>query len=223
MKNVIIKQKLIKRIMLSGMAAILSVPLIASANLVVDGSFEQQVASDPFQTFNSVSTMGGWTVAAGSVDLIRSYWQPAAGSQSVDMAGFFANGTIQQTINGLANGGTYHLSFDMAGNPDNNPNGYTLKTIRVSLGASFQDFTFDTTGKTHVDMGWVSKAHDFVATSSSMVLSFQDLSAPPGTAFGAVIDNVSLVPEPTTMLAGALLLFPFGVSTLRTLRKNRMA
>ena len=31
------------------------------------------------------------------------------------------------------------------------------------------------------------------------------------------------VPEPTTMLAGALLLLPFGASTLRMLRKNRTA
>lgn len=31
------------------------------------------------------------------------------------------------------------------------------------------------------------------------------------------------VPEPTTMIAGALLLLPFGASTLRILRKNRTA
>jgi hypothetical protein len=31
------------------------------------------------------------------------------------------------------------------------------------------------------------------------------------------------VPEPTTMIAGALLLLPFGASTLRILRKGRAA
>ena len=31
------------------------------------------------------------------------------------------------------------------------------------------------------------------------------------------------VPEPMTMIAGALLLLPFGASTLRTLRKSRAA
>jgi hypothetical protein len=35
--------------------------------------------------------------------------------------------------------------------------------------------------------------------------------------------EVSAVPEPTTMIAGALLLLPFGASTLRILRKNRVA
>lgn len=42
-----------------------------------------------------------------------------------------------------------------------------------------------------------------------------------------LIDTVTVdicaVPEPTTMLAGALLLLPFGVSTLRILRKKRVA
>jgi hypothetical protein len=39
------------------------------------------------------------------------------------------------------------------------------------------------------------------------------------------LDNISLtaVPEPTTMIAGALLLLPFGASTVRILRRNRMA
>jgi hypothetical protein len=39
-------------------------------------------------------------------------------------------------------------------------------------------------------------------------------------AFGS---SLAAVPEPTTMIAGALLLLPFGVSTLRMLRKSRRA
>ena len=35
--------------------------------------------------------------------------------------------------------------------------------------------------------------------------------------------QILAVPEPTTMIAGALLLLPFGASTLRILRKNRTA
>jgi hypothetical protein len=35
--------------------------------------------------------------------------------------------------------------------------------------------------------------------------------------------DVSTVPEPTTMIAGALLLLPFGASTLRMLRKRQVA
>lgn len=38
-----------------------------------------------------------------------------------------------------------------------------------------------------------------------------------------MIWNVTPVPEPTTLIAGALLLLPFGASTLRFIRKNRTA
>ena len=46
-----------------------------------------------------------------------------------------------------------------------------------------------------------------------------------GLANSAFIDDVNLtaVPEPTTLIAGALLLLPFAASTLRRLRKNRVA
>lgn len=40
---------------------------------------------------------------------------------------------------------------------------------------------------------------------------------------GQAQDQLVIVPEPTTMIAGALLLLPFGASTLRILRKNRVA
>jgi hypothetical protein len=42
-------------------------------------------------------------------------------------------------------------------------------------------------------------------------------------AAGAVQDQLALVPEPTTMIAGALLLLPFGMSTLRVFRKSHRA
>jgi len=40
---------------------------------------------------------------------------------------------------------------------------------------------------------------------------------------GSLDVQLTVVPEPTTMIAGALLLLPFGASTLRILRKNRTA
>jgi len=43
------------------------------------------------------------------------------------------------------------------------------------------------------------------------------------TTTGDCVRPIPPVPEPTTMIAGALLLLPFGVSTLRILRKKRAA
>ena len=40
---------------------------------------------------------------------------------------------------------------------------------------------------------------------------------------GTLQPQLIQVPEPTTIIAGALLLLPFGLSTLRTFRKNRVA
>jgi hypothetical protein len=43
------------------------------------------------------------------------------------------------------------------------------------------------------------------------------------TTFTVSEIELQIVPEPTTMIAGALLLLPFGASTLRLLRKTRKA
>lgn len=44
------------------------------------------------------------------------------------------------------------------------------------------------------------------------------------TGSGWIFQEVAVpIPEPTTIIAGALLLLPIGVSALRALRKNRMA
>jgi len=47
----------------------------------------------------------------------------------------------------------------------------------------------------------------------------------PGGTSGAIVDRVMLtvVPEPATLIAGALLLLPFAFSTLRFIRRNKAA
>jgi hypothetical protein len=56
--------------------------------------------------------------------------------------------------------------------------------------------------------------------------SLTQLSSSGGTAgsySGDLTAALVPVPEPTTIIAGALLLLPLGASTLRILRRNRMA
>jgi hypothetical protein len=72
------------------------------------------------------------------------------------------------------------------------------QTFDVSGGNSFRSFTSDLAGV------------DTLTFSGS------------GWKMDNFIDSVS-VPEPGTMIAGALLLLPFGASTLRFVRKNRTA
>jgi choice-of-anchor C domain-containing protein len=201
---------------------VLAVPFAVRANLVLDGSFEGQVATQPFQTFYAPSSFGAWTVTAGSIDLINGYWAAAEGNQSVDLSGT-SRGTIQQTVN--IPGGSYHLTFELSGNSDGPP---TVKTVLVSLGGVSAQFSFTTPSGNNQNMHWVSESWDvYLPAGGNTVLSFadiSDLSATPN-AYGAALDNISLtsspVPETSTFLAGACLMIPLGLSALRILWRTR--
>ena len=221
MKNLIVKRVVLS---LMGVGCLMPAASFASLNLVIDGSFEQPVVVAPFETYFAGQYVGTspWHVTQGSIDVINGYWQPAPGSpgpQSVDAAGQ-VNGTIVQSISGLTIGTYYNLQFAMAGNPAGTP---VIKTLLASFGSDSKTFTFDTTGHSLTDMGWVVESVIFKATATAEDLSFQDLSGVP-SPFGSAIDNVSLtaVPEASTLVAGALMLLPFGVGAIRSLRKQRV-
>ncbi len=56
--------------------------------------------------------------------------------------------------------------------------------------------------------------------TESVTISYAEIDGPPAYL---ELTPASAVPEASTMIAGALLLLPFGASTLRILRRNRMA
>ncbi len=56
--------------------------------------------------------------------------------------------------------------------------------------------------------------------TESVTISYAEIDGPPAVL---ELTPASAVPEASTMIAGALLLLPFGASTLRILRRNRMA
>jgi choice-of-anchor C domain-containing protein len=172
-------------------------PQQAQGNLVVNGGFESPVILSQWSTFGP-GPLGGWTISSGSVEILRSYWQPSEGLQSLDTAGN-ESGLIQQTITTVP-GLTYRLTFDLSGNPDG---GTTIKTLEAGFGASTQIFYFDTTLTTRTDMQWSSQTWDIVATTSSTVLSFANIGTGP---YGAALDNVSLtvIPEPSIMAFACL-------------------
>jgi choice-of-anchor C domain-containing protein len=217
--------KSMKKLKLAIMASAL-MPFVASANLVTDGTFTAAGTPGSYTEYAANTTMGGWTVTGGSVDLIGGYWQaPQLGQNSVDMSGV-TQGTIQQTIN--LSPGTYKLTFAESGNPDGPPE---LKRLAVSLGGGTpQEFDYTIGNNTRDAMSYILKTAYFTVGGGDNVLQFQDVSASapdwePSTPWGAVVGNVSLtaVPEPTTIISGVLMLLPFGASTLRILRKKQVA
>lgn len=62
---------------------------------------------------------------------------------------------------------------------------------------------------------------EVVVRTSLQTWNFSTASVIDGGTAGLI--RTYAVPEPTTMIAGALLLLPFGASTLRFMRKNRTA
>ena len=192
------------------LAGVGAAPVLAQ-NLVVDGGFEDPIASVPFTTYNATTTFGGWTVSDGSVDLINGYWAPASGIQSLDLSGDTA-GTIYQDL-ATAPGQAYSLSFDLSGNPDG---GLTkIKSLLVSFGGSTLGTIFyDTTGNDRANMNWITEQFAFVATDTSTRLTFQSLD---NSAYGPALDNIKVeaIPEAGTLTAFAAGAFPLGALVLR--------
>jgi hypothetical protein len=71
--------------------------------------------------------------------------------------------------------------------------------------------------------GTTLAAYNTATAMLGNITSYADLEGLVGTIADDTQGFVVAVPEPTTMIAGALLLLPFGASTLRILRRNRMA
>ena len=200
------------------MSALIVTP-VQAANLIQNGSFETATVNPnpgDFIRLDAGSTaITGWTVSQGSIDYIGTLWQASNGSRSLDLSGENAGG-IQQTFNTTV-GKTYRVTFDLAGNTFTSP---TIKDMRVSAGGSSADFSFDTTGKSNSNMGWLSKSWDFTANSTTTTLEFISLT---NSFDGPALDNVSVIalsppptptpiPEPSSVL-GLLSLGVLGISS----------
>ncbi|MFB8237593.1 choice-of-anchor C family protein [Kitasatospora purpeofusca] len=152
-----------------------------------DGSFETPKApANSFTPLTAGQTIGPWSVASGSVDLIGAgFWQAAEGDQSVDLNGNSA-GTVTQRFTTVP-GATYSVTYSLAGNPAGAP---ALKTGRALIdGQNFQDFSFDVTGRTFAAMGYVGRQFTFVAQGASTTLGFTSTI---GGSYGPVVDNVQV-------------------------------
>jgi choice-of-anchor C domain-containing protein len=175
-------------------------PSLAAAT-IVNGGFESPVCSDVCP-----GAPDSWTTFKGSVEVVGpNLWDAFEGLNTVDLDGT-AWGGISQDITTAANA-SYRVSFYLAGNFFGLP---TVKQLRVSGAGSYEDYLFNTTGKSATNMGWVTHTFDFTASSTTTTLTFESMDTE-GGAWGPVIDNVSIadltgVPEPSTgALAGLAL------------------
>jgi choice-of-anchor C domain-containing protein len=154
-----------------------------------DGSFESPVvAPHTFVRISAGQPLGAWTVTKGDVDLSGAgFWQTSDGNQSLDLDGSKA-GAVSQTF-ATSPLFAYEVSFALAGNPVDLP---IVKTGQVLInGHVALNFSFDITGKTEANMGYVHREFAFQATGSATTIEFASTT---GSGFGPAIDDVQVHP-----------------------------
>ncbi|RCG33270.1 choice-of-anchor C family protein [Sphaerisporangium album] len=171
---------------LAALATVTGAPADATT-VRFNGGFETPaVGPGSFRTFAAGRAIGAWTVGGGSVDLAgRGFWQAAEGVQALDLNGS-GPGAITQTFGTLPLV-KYEIAYRLAGDPGGEP---AVKSGVVRIGGEpAQDFSFDVTGRSSTDMGYVRKKVTFIATGLSTTVEF--LSTVPGH-HGPVIDDITV-------------------------------
>ena len=99
----------------------------------------------------------------------------------------------------------------------------TGSTLAVAMGPAVDDITYDTTFSTDISTSFTMDLYAW--DGQTAVDAEQALWSGTAWTVTAIPLNTAPIPVPevTTMIAGALLLLPLGVSTLRILRRNRMS
>ena len=128
-----------------------------------------------FEQFAEVAKTLG---SAHRLDLLEHV---AQGERSV---GLICGGGISQTL-ATEPDMKYEIRFNMAGDPTATP---ALKTVVVSFGET-RVFTFDTTGRSHTEMGWAPRTWVFRAKDSKTTLTF---SSPKAECSAPAIDSVRI-------------------------------
>ena len=165
--------------------------------------------------YNFIFTTGsadttGETGSAGVVKL----WGPGTGNANglpatspsggnyVAADGNSGVAPITQTINGLSAGHAYAVSFDWAGAQQSNRTGSTTEQWIVKLGNDTQSTSIISLAS-HDFSGWKHQTFNYMATSSSEVLSFLAKGTPAGTPPFSLLDGVSVVatPEPSPLVS----------------------
>jgi hypothetical protein len=175
-------------------------------------TFESPSAGDRYTVLSQSDSVDGWTVEAGTIEIVGTYWLAAEGHQSIDLSGIFdLAGTIYRDVPTVP-GNSYVLKFAFTGNPED----ASIKEAKVFWdGGEIADLTADTHGRSFTDMGWKYYQYTLKAAKDITRIKFKSLTF---NALGPVIDDVSLsdaVPPVTltaNMFSGVWLEGPAGTT-----------
>jgi len=161
--------------------------------LLVNGSFEEGPAVNDFLALDPGSTaIVGWKVTRGQIDYIENHhWKAADGERSLDLHGSPGYGGVEQTFQ-TTKGQRYRVTFSLAGSPGCE---FQSKSVAVSAAGKAQAFSFDSTGKTIENMGWVTNEWEFDAVADQTTLEIFTLEKTDPVA-GPALDNVRVEAVP---------------------------
>jgi choice-of-anchor C domain-containing protein len=168
---------------LSAALGVITTGPAAAVTTTFADSFETPVITVDFVDYLAGQQVGAWTVISGSVDLTTD-WQHAQGRQSLDLNGSDPGAVSHTFPTTLLT--TYRVTYALAANPDA---GQAIRTGNVKVNGQLLDsFSFDRTGKSVSNMGWVYRTFYFT-NSLGASADLQFASTTP-SAWGPVIDDV---------------------------------
>ena len=194
----------------------------AATELVVNGSFENNVISSSWAALSSVT---GWTSSAsgnsafeiqkGATQGGQGGFNPvaAAGTQYLELNAASLT-SVSQSIATTA-GGTYALSFAYSGRPDT-PGGAS-SLMNVYWGSTLLTPTALIGNTSGV---WQTYSQNVSALGSSTLLRFESIGPVSAPTYGSYLDNVSVmtaVPEPESY---AMMLLGLGLLGFMARRKT---
>ncbi len=183
-----------KRFVLAAVAAAF-LPAAAQSVTIVNGSFEES-ALNPGAGWISIlapnsTAIPGWSIDAGSIDYIGTYWTAGEGTRSIDLTGFgFAFGSISQLVADTVAGQSYTVSFLLAKNPDD---GETPRTGTFAAGNELFAFSYSTPND-RTNMMWENVSYTFTAEGPTTIQFSADASSE--CCFGPALDHVRIAPIP---------------------------
>ena len=166
-----------------------------SANLVVNGSFEDMKDDDASRPQDKGSTaITGWAVTRGQIDVTQQdagVWKAAHGKRALDLHGSPGFGGVEQSI-ATRPGKKYKVTFKMSGNPGVPEH----KTVQLGVRAAGQDKEFELSmeGRTYEDLKWEQQTWEFTAKEKATTVEFHTAMPATSNGFGGpLLDDVKVV------------------------------
>lgn len=163
-------------------------------NLIVNCSFEEGAAFEVIHMLDAGDTsITAWTVTRDQIDImgVPSNWDAFDGVRLIDLDGSPGVGGIEQTFPTVP-GQSYLLTFAMSGNPEGGP---SIERLRVEVGDTTMDFSYDTTGLTIFDLGWELESLFFTAEDAQTTIEFYSLSTDGTSIHGPLLDSITVTED----------------------------